>query len=101
MTPEGGTSIQASARLAAGLLRYLRVVRRGYRKRCQSHRLVPGTCRKMLKGLRLKLLGRPAIGHSSATGQRVYEKGKKIGAIDTEMAICRAGRLEGWVRILR
>jgi hypothetical protein len=68
MTPEGGTSIQALARLAAGLLRYLLLCGEVIGKRCQSQRLVPGTCRKMLKGLRLKLLGRPAIGHSSATG---------------------------------
>ena len=79
MTPEGGTSIQASLRLAAGLLLYLRCASEVIGKRSQSKRLVPGTCRKMLKGLWLKLLGRPAVGHSSAMGKGCMKKGKDWG----------------------
>jgi len=50
-----------SVRLAAGLLLYLLLCGEVIGKRWQSHRLGAGRCRKVLKGLWLKLLGRRAI----------------------------------------
>ena len=47
--------------MAAGLLLYLLLCGEVIEKRWQSLRLVAGTCRKVLKGLWLKLLGRRAI----------------------------------------
>ena len=79
MTPEAGTSIQASVRLAAGLLLYLLLCARGYREALRE----PETCaRRVSQDVERALvkIARSASGWALFShGQRVYEKGKKLG----------------------
>ena len=79
MMPEGGTSIQASVRLAAGLLLYRLLRARG----CREAPLEQGTCaRHVLQDVERALVKTARTASDWALfchGQRVYEKGKRLG----------------------
>ena len=101
MMQEGGTSIRAFGTFGCWFAPVPSVVRRG-----DSEALAkPQTCdRHVPQGVERALV-RIARTASDWTlfchGQRVYEKGKRLGQSRTKTAISRTGRLEGWVRILR
>ena len=61
MMQEAGTSIRAFRAFGCWFAPVSSVVQRGDGKRSQNPRLVAGRCRKVLKGLWLKFLGRRAI----------------------------------------
>lgn len=79
MMPEGGTSIQASVRLAAGLLLYLLWCARGCREALSEQetclRRVSQDVERALVKIARAASGRALFGR----GQRVYEKGKRLG----------------------
>ena|SRR6516165_4423644 len=101
MMQEGGTSIRASGAFGCWFAPTSSVVRRGG----WEARAVPETCgRHVPQGVERALV-KIARTASDLTlfgdGQRVYEKGKRLGQSTPKMAICRTGRLEGGVRIIR
>jgi len=101
MMQEGGTSIRAFGTFGCWFAPVSPVARRGAREAaaepetCGRH-VAQGVERAPVKIARMASDLTP-VGH----GQRVYEKGKRLGQSTPKTAICRPGRLEGWARILR
>ena len=101
MMQEGGTSIRAFGTFGCWFAPVSSVVRRGDWEALAE----PETCgRQVPQGVERAVvkISRTAsnlklFGH----GQRVYEKGKRLGQSPPKTAICLTGRLEGWVRILK
>ena len=98
---QDGTSIRAFGTFGCWFAPVSSVVRRG-----DWEALVkPETCgRHVPQGVErapVKIAGTASDLTLFGNGQRVYEKGKRLGQSATKTAICRLGRLEGWVRILR
>jgi hypothetical protein len=79
MMPEGGTSIQVSVRLAAGLLLYRLLCARSYRETLSEQetcaRRVPQDVERALVKIARTASNRALLCH----GQRVYQKGKRLG----------------------
>lgn len=101
MMQEGGTSIRAFGTFGCWFAPVSCVVRRGaweaLAKPETCGRLVPQGVERAL----VKIARTASDLRLFCHGQRVYEKGKRLGQPITKTAICRTGRLEGWVRILR
>ena len=98
---EGGPSIRALGMFGCWFAPVSPVVRRGAweapaeLETCGRH--VPQGVERALVKIARTASDLTLFGH----GQRVYEKGKRLGQSTPKKAICRPGRREGWARILR
>ena len=101
MMREGGTSISGVRRVWLLVCSYIFRCARGYREAPAE----PEACgRHVPQGIErapVKIARTASDLTLFCHGQRVYEKGKRLGQSTPKTAICRTGRLEGWVRILK
>ena len=79
MTPEAGTSIQASVRLAAGLLLYRLLCARGCRETLSEQETCAHHVSQDVERALVKIARTASSWALFSHGQRVYEKGKKLG----------------------